>query len=820
MAQPFYRKQLWLIILLTLLWILIGTGLSATQSFRKMDLLLYDAIYPVQSPMMSDQVLIVAIDDASLRDLGRWPWSRRVHADLIDKLSKIKPKAIGLDILFSEAQNDDIGADSQLAQSIMNNGRVVLVLAPMQKTAQGGIDELVSIPELVIAAKAMGHVDIELDSDGLNRRFFLYAGLGDARWPAFSLALLQISGQQPLELAALKKSQVSAPANIWQRQFSLLTPYSSHDQRPRQVSYTDVLAGRVDETWIRDKYVLIGATAAGLGDAISTPAAPSHERMPGIELNAHILNGLLQGHILEELGTMQQSVLTAVLLAFLLPLILLQTLRKGLLAMITALVIVVLFSTCILWLFKVWFAPFTVLLLLILAWPVWSLWQIGEDIRLRNKLLSQLSQQRQYNNVTGLPNHSMLEKRLHELDVVIEPLTGMACLMLLHINWPGAASVVLGKPMANPVLQAISNRLNKALNVDKFIAHLNGDDFAVLIYGIKDQASVLTMAQTLLAELKKPLKLNHRELLLSPQIGVSVWPDDGEDGLLLLRNAYTAMFKSRIDYNEHVCVYSQDVERQLEVRSRLEQALIHALENNEFEVYYQPQFNANSGQLVGVEALLRWENPVLGRIGPETFIPVAEHVGLIKNIGDWVLSTACLQLWEWQQNGLRPIRLAVNVSPLQFIDQTLVTRITSLLKQVSIRPEQLELEITESLLIYNLDNTLLIMQKLKQQGVELAIDDFGTGYSSLSNLRHFPLNRLKIDQSFIRDIGKDDVANEIALTIITMGKRLGLKVIAEGVEKSEQAEFLRENGCDEFQGYLYSKPLPANDMTNMLQNDF
>lgn len=215
--------------------------------------------------------------------------------------------------------------------------------------------------------------------------------------------------------------------------------------------------------------------------------------------------------------------------------------------------------------------------------------------------------------------------------------------------------------------------------------------------------------------------------------------------------------------------------------------------------------------------MLRWNNPLLGCVGPDSFIPIAEHVGLIKNIGDWVLETACRQLLEWKNSGLKPIRLAVNVSPLQFIVSGLHSNIRSIVEQVGIQPEDLELEITESSLMYDLDNAVKVMRQIKEEGMELAIDDFGTGYSSLSSLRHFPLDRLKIDKSFTREIGKNNDATEITLTILTMAQRLGLGVIAEGIETKEQAEFLRAHGCDEFQGFLFSKPLPSKELTLLLR---
>jgi EAL domain-containing protein (putative c-di-GMP-specific phosphodiesterase class I) len=254
----------------------------------------------------------------------------------------------------------------------------------------------------------------------------------------------------------------------------------------------------------------------------------------------------------------------------------------------------------------------------------------------------------------------------------------------------------------------------------------------------------------------------------------------------------------------------------VEQRSQLEQALIFAIKRDEFEVYYQPQIDAESGCMVGVEALLRWHNPKLGLVYPGTFIPLAEHTGLIREIGSWVLRTACQQVQQWNQSSLGPLRLAVNLSPLQIVDQNLFAQVCETLEKSGLDPAQLELEITESAVMQNLEEAKSVMRALKELGVKLAIDDFGTGYSSLSNLQHFPLDRIKIDQSFIRGIVTNDHVREITLTIINMAKRLNLEVIAEGVESESQVSCLDQYGCDEFQGYYFSHPLPAEELAELL----
>lgn len=763
---------------------------------------------------MSEQVVIIAVDDASIQALGRWPWSRRRHAQLLDRLTAMDVRAVGIDMLFSETQSDDPQADVIFAQALARNDRTVLPVAPIQITPLDPISEMLPIPELASAAKALGHVDVELDIDGLCRQFFLYAGIGDAHWSAFTLAMLHVGGDTPE--ADVNRTPVMNNSSVWLRQNRMLVPYAQYSDRPRLLSYVDVLEGRAAKSDLYDKYVLVGATATGLGDVISTPASAAHERMPGVELNAHIISGLLQNINIYELAQQYRITLTIILIILSAIIFLMLPLRFGFIAMLLSIMFVFATSIILLTVWHLWFPPVVTLLMIAMLWPLWSIWQLGIENRLRQKLLVRLEKQALYHMATGLPNHYMLENHLRSLSKNNLSSSKVTALMVLHINWPGSAGVVLGRSVGDDILKAIGERLRAVATAESFVAHLNGDDFAVLFTELENSAAVKKAADDLLVQLQQPLKMEQRQFLLVPQIGVSI-SSDNNNALKLLRNAYSAMFKSRIDDTEHLCFYSANIGQQLKLRSELEQALIHALERDEFEVYYQPQINAKTGQIAGVEALLRWQNPLLGWITPESFIPIAEHVGLIKDIGEWVLETACRQLQNWHNAGLGPLRLAVNVSPLQFIATGLPSNIRSIVEQAGMSPGELELEITESSLMQDLDAAVKVMRQIKQEGMELAIDDFGTGYSSLSSLRHFPLDRLKIDQSFTREIGKNNNATEITLTILAMGKRLGLEIIAEGVETIEQAEFLREHGCDEFQGFLFSKPLSAKDLTLLLK---
>lgn len=803
------------VVAITLIGVLTIIGaLPATSHFlQRLNYMVYDLILPLQASSFSEDIIVVAIDDNSLEELGRWPWNRSRHAELISHLTQMQAKAIGLDIIFSEHQTDDPDADRNLASAIEHSRRTVLAVAPSKQYGDQLITELLPIPTLANAASSLGHVDVELDVDGLCRSTFLYAGLGNANWPGFSLAMLQQGAKQPKGL--MIDSRIgTASSDGWVREHKILIPFTREHQ-PRQVSYSDVLAGRVAADNFRGKYVLVGATASGLGDAISTPGAFSHERMPGIVLNAQILNSLLQGNTIREISGLSQALLSAVIILLsLIGVVTIRTTRNSLLVAISCAFTPFLLSVVLLTQLQLWFAPVAAMLAIIMSWPLWTLWRMQQAERLQIKLQQQLERQANFHSATELPNVNLLEKRLEQLAQQTNPkITG---LMVLHINWPGSASVVIDRPISDPILQGISKRLQSSCKDTDFIAHLSGDDFAVLSSGHKNSDSVQQAAVDLLHQLQKPLLHEKEQLLLAPQIGLSIWPSDTPDVHALLRNAYTAMFKSRIDETEHLCIYSSGIADELQSRSQLEQALVYALERNELELYYQPQVEARNENIVGVETLVRWYNPALGWVSPESFIPVAEHIGLIDRIGEWIIETACLQLHLWNQLGMKDLRLAINVSPLQFMVPGLKNKLVHFVEKYELNPACIELEITESSLMRDIDTAIDVMKQVKQYGMELAIDDFGTGYSSLSNLRHFPLDRLKIDRSFTMELGTNNDSTEITLTILAMARNLGLKIIAEGVETREQAEFLRRNGCQEFQGYLYYRPVSADMVTEML----
>lgn len=800
---------------LIILLVAMGASLSQYKSLQRLDLFLYDLIQPLQSTTISDQIVIITIDDTSINQLGRWPWSRQRHADLINRLTDMSPRAIGIDILFPDPENV-AHADEAFAKALERNNHTVLAVAPAQEMPNAPITELLPIPILATAAAALGHVDAEIDIDGLSRHFYLYGGLHDPHWPSLALAMIKIADNNYLNLDYSNSSNSPMTGTGWVRSHKALIPFSKVNDQPTRISYADILADRISPDAIRDKYVLIGASLTGVGDMISIPTNHSHQRIPAVELIAQQLNGLIQNQLLNNVSEQEQLVLTIVLIILCVAGIYILPFRLGMITTLTAIFIVLACSIFLLVYQKLWFGPATALSMIIISWLLWSLWQHGVSERLTQKLIVQLEDQSRHHIITGLPNHGMLKERLHKLSLSSTD-SSIAALFIVHINWPESATSMIGRAMSDSTLNTISERLKTTLQTQSFIAHLSGDDFALLLTEQNDTKTIQHAVQKLLEHLQKPLNHFGEDIILAPNIGVSIWPTDSRDSTDLLRKAYTAMFKSRMNADQAICIYSADIGQEIEARAELERAMSSALERNEFEVYYQPQVEAVTGKLIGAEALLRWHNPELGWIGPDAFIPVAEQSGMINSIGQWVLETACNDLKLINQSGLGPFRMAVNLSPLQFSDVNLAEKIAATLLQAGIAPEMLELEVTESTLMNNIGNAVHAMEQIKKQGMSLAIDDFGTGYSSLKHLQNFPLDRLKIDKCFTQEIG-NKTTTEITLSILTLAKRLNLSVIGEGVETIAQAEFLRDHGCDELQGYLYSKALPAKELIELIQS--
>ena len=433
-----------------------------------------------------------------------------------------------------------------------------------------------------------------------------------------------------------------------------------------------------------------------------------------------------------------------------------------------------------------------------------------------------------YDTLTKLPNRQLFVDRLRQALAQAKRYGRLTAILFLGLDRFKRIIESLGNDIGNVVLKTISSRLQDCVRkIDSVarpeqkgsattIARLGGDEFIMLLVEIATTQDSTKVAQRILDILRQPHTLEGHELLITGSIGISLYPSDGDKEETLIQNASAAMFRAREQGGDNFQFYSSEMHTRASERLEMEMNLRKALERRELLVHYQPQVDLQTGQIVGTEGLLRWQHSDRGLISPAQFIPLAEETGLIVPMGEWILRTACAQNKAWHAAGLGFIRVAVNLSARQFHHQNLVETIVRILKETGLDPKYLELELTESILMQNVEATIKMLCELHAMGIGLSIDDFGTGYSSLSYLKRFPIDILKIDQSFVRDITTDPDDAAIVTAIITLAHSLKLKAIAEGVETEEQLEFLRSLHCDGMQGYLFSRPLPVDEATKLL----
>jgi diguanylate cyclase (GGDEF)-like protein/PAS domain S-box-containing protein len=444
---------------------------------------------------------------------------------------------------------------------------------------------------------------------------------------------------------------------------------------------------------------------------------------------------------------------------------------------------------------------------------------VHEDITEQVRAEQQLRRLATQDDLTGLPNRHMIRERI---DQAIAEARGSGLLLALLYMDLDRFKVVndgYGHAFGDEVLKAAGQRLAAQVRADDTVARHGGDEFLVLMTGLSDTRDVETVARKMVASLNAPVVVGGREIHLSGSIGVSIYPRDGADAETLLGNADLAMYRAKGLGRNTFQFFTPAMSRETQLRLDLETRLRGATATGELELHYQPKLSLHTGRITGCEALLRWQHPELGEIAPSRFIPLAEESGLIVPIGDWALRRACTQAKAWLDAGLPPTCVAVNISARQFLQQDVVAWVLGVLRDTGLPAELLELELTESLIAQDFDKTIATVSALGAAGVKMSIDDFGTGYSSLSYLRRFHVDRLKIDQSFVRDLLTDVSDATISLAIISLAHSLQFKVIAEGVETGEQCAFLRMNGCDEIQGFYFSKPLPAEEFAALLRED-
>lgn len=419
-----------------------------------------------------------------------------------------------------------------------------------------------------------------------------------------------------------------------------------------------------------------------------------------------------------------------------------------------------------------------------------------------------------YDNLTNLPNQLLLrelfEQQQQKYADAILPV------MCLNLDRFGRINEFLGSLNGDLILQIIAQRLTNCVGVNGAIARLNNDEFAIIFNPVSSENAIVNYARHILQELRRPFFLEEREIFITASIGIASYPDRGQEIDRLLSNANKAMKYAKKQGKNQYQIYNEDYEFPTSGDLSVEADLYYALEREEFQIYYQPQINLKTGQIIAAEALLRWYNPKRGIVGPNQFIPIIEDNGLINPIGTWVLQQACRQVNAWHRQGFQPIRISVNLSANQLKQPNLYQIISQSLSDSKLAPQYLELELTEQILIDDVNANIERLNKIKELGIKLALDDFGTGYSSFKYLTKFPFDILKIDRCFVQDIDRNPTNDGITKAFIEMAHLLGLRTIAEGIETEAELAVLRKHQCDEIQGYLFSPPLPAIEFEKLL----
>ncbi len=904
----------------------------------RLDNLVYDQLLNLAPAPASDDIVIVAIDEESLSALGRWPWPRRLHAEGIEALEEAGAKGVGLNIILAEPDFRDPEGDAMLAAKIASYGRVVLPVLPEATATAGPLRETEPIPILAASAAGLGHVDLEIEPDGVVRHVFLRGGLDAPRWQHFALAL-----QQVVETGSARQASAtpSKGTGAWVRSVRVGIPFAGPPGHFKRYSYIDLLRRDVGEDELRGRVVLIGVTAAGLGHPVQTPQTGKKQGMPGVEIVANVLAAARAGYFIEPFPNSWRILLgaaLAVLPALFFPLV--PTYRVFPVAVVLV-ILPVLIAAFLLVEVRLWYEPMATVVVLAASYPLWSwralqrlaasldaersraeltlqtlteavviadgdgtvgyinpaaeqltgwnaedargrrceevldlfdekhgtaiqpfrraagadqsvdtlpkYWQLttreGHDRRVRGsiapmanadspagavitfadvteerRLAQQIEYQATHDPLTGLPNRALLGDRLQQALARAERSGTHVAMLFADLDDFKRVNDGLGHAAGDALLREVGNRFKEHVRGEDSVARLGGDEFVVVIEHLEDEEEVTTVARKLIECVAAPFKVQDHETVMSASIGICFYPRDGGDIETLLRQADIAMYRAKEQGGNGFQYFRPEMNLQAQTRFTLENDLQRALALDQLRLHYQPVVSLGSGRIVGAEALLRWQHPSRGLVPPGEFIPIAERTGLIIPIGTWVLQTACDTLQRWRRISGAQLRMAVNLSPRQFQEPGLAETVAAALRHSGLPPDLLEVEITEDLLMSDIQGATTTLEALADMGVEVAIDDFGIGYSSLGYLKRFPVDRLKIDRVFVHDILEDADGAAIARAIVALGQSLRLNLTAEGIEAEEQVDFFRELGVKEAQGFLFHRPLNVDAFEALLES--
>ncbi|MGA9811134.1 MAG: EAL domain-containing protein [Terriglobales bacterium] len=442
---------------------------------------------------------------------------------------------------------------------------------------------------------------------------------------------------------------------------------------------------------------------------------------------------------------------------------------------------------------------------------------VFRDVSAARAMADQITHSAEHDFLTGLPNRMLLNDRVNQAIAMAPRHHKRVAVLFLDLDGFKHINDSLGHPIGDKLLQSIAKRLVECVRASDTVSRQGGDEFVVLLSEVERSEDTAITARRMLQTVAEAHSIDNHDLHVTTSIGVSVFPDDGLDAETLIKNADTAMYQAKENGRQSYKFFKPAMNVRAVERQAIEESLRRALERQEFAVHYQPKVSLKTGEITGAEALLRWTHPVRGPISPAQFIPIAEDCGLIRPIGNWILREACRQARVWLDAGLPLASMAVNISAVQFRNESFLQGVFATLEETGLDPNFLELELTESVLMKHAESTEVILKTLRAQGVQLAVDDFGTGYSSLSYLRRFAIDALKIDQSFVRQITTAPSETTIVTAVISMGRSLNLRVVAEGVETQEELAFLQAQQCDQAQGYYFSRPVGAPQFAELLE---
>jgi len=443
---------------------------------------------------------------------------------------------------------------------------------------------------------------------------------------------------------------------------------------------------------------------------------------------------------------------------------------------------------------------------------------VFRDVSAARAMSLQMSHSAQHDFLTGLPNRMLFNDRVNQAIALAPRHMKKVAVLFLDLDGFKHINDSLGHPVGDKLLQSIALRLVNCVRAADTVSRQGGDEFVVLLSEVAQAEDAAITARRMLQAVAEAHGVDHHDLHVTTSIGLSIYPDDGLDAETLIKNADTAMYQAKENGRQSYQFFKPAMNVRAVERQSIEESLRRAVEREEFTLHYQPKISLATGEITGAEALIRWTHPTRGAVSPAQFIPVAEDCGLILPIGKWVLREACRQARAWMDAGLPLRSVAVNISAMEFRQEEFLRGVFAILEETGLHPRCLELELTESVLMKHVDSTESILKALRARGVQVAVDDFGTGYSSLSYLRRFPIDALKIDQSFVRQITSAPDETSIVTAIISMGRSLKLRVVAEGVETQQELAFLQAHHCDEAQGYYFSRPVPAAEFAKLLES--